>query len=317
MKRMNSESLFLKKLLNISGYINKQGNLSYTSNYKEKLLLGRVCLIHPNHVWSATREFQVHNPFDLIRVIKIQKKQIAPFEGYVFWDIESLSKNIVKVRFYAIPKLLLEKLHSEFRFVYPANINVNSESDLLRELNKPIESSRSKHFRFWRLLGLYIPKPQTEAKKPIISTVQSLTAAAVMTVLSFVFVSAYLVYKDNSLQAVIKANEEAVNEALGAQKQGVKSLEKLESLSQFLTMNKSALQSLQKLEIPTDSVTINRIELASEGATIYGYTSNSATEVMSSILKSDIVKSAKFTRPVGKNGQGEETFTIEVELHAG
>lgn len=303
--------LNLDKLFKVRGYINYKGNVKQVEEKHNNFELFPLYLVHPNHVWSAKREFQVQNPLDLYRVIKRQKKRIAPFEGKVYWKFGEFNKNFLSIYFYAVPASILDKLDDKYKFIVPAKVRVSKQPVFLNTPPVLVENSDKKR-NLLNLIGLYSPAKEKKRSKEILSPLKMLIAVFVISTLGVGGVSAALLIKHASVANKVDANKALVDEALSSQREGYRSIEKLSQLSTFFSNNRSALLALEQLNIPNENVIVNRIEVSAEGATIYGYTSQSATLVLSSVLTSEKVVSAKFTRPVGNNSKGEETFTIEV-----
>lgn len=303
--------LNLDKLFKVKGYVNHKGSVKKVEGSSTNLELIPIYLIHPNYVWSAKREFQVQNPLDLYRVITQQKKRIAPFEGKVYWEFGKFNKNFLSIYFYAVPASILDELDDKYKFIVPANVRASRSPVFLNAPPTKVENHVKKR-SLLNLIGFYSSAKNKKQSKEIISSLKMLIAVVVISVLGVGGISAALLVKHTSVINEVDANKALVDEALSIQREGYRSIEKLNQLSTFFSNNRSALLALEQLNIPNENVIVNRIEVSAEGATISGLTSQSATLVLSSLLTSEKVASAQFTRPVGNNSKGEETFTIEV-----
>ncbi|QBG35300.1 hypothetical protein [Litorilituus sediminis] len=312
---------YFNKLFSINNYFSISHHFTEENGFvaidkSKHKKFANICLVNRSCYWHAKKDYSNINLIELPKLIKAEIKQIAPFEGDIFWQIERLTIQGAIVHYYVIPNQIIDSIRPKCQFIFPES---NGSNSLLLSLNEGVSSEsvisaeQLGMKNIFSLCGLFIKKARDE--KVIVQklTNKMLFLLASISIVSFVLLSSvYLSLYQSYYQDATLANKSAVENALKVQREVKARYQSKKDFDEFIADNPNVLSLFSSLDLSGYTYEINKVHLHPKGVKITGTTSQSATDILARLIQESVVKEAKFSRPVSKNRAGDEVFVIEV-----
>ncbi|WP_448563810.1 hypothetical protein [Thalassotalea ganghwensis] len=299
----------------ISHYFTKEDGLVAIGE-RSKNKMANICLVKRNCYWHTKKDYSNINLIELPKLIQAEIKNVAPFEGEIFWQIEQLTLQSAIVHYYVVPKKLIEGIRPYCQFIFPES---NSDESLLSLLNEEVSTKYLNtkesigNNSVFSLSGLFIKKAKDEKIVVQKLTNKMLFLLSSVSILSFVLLSSvYLSVMQSYYQDATLANQSAVESALKVQREVKARYQSKQDFDTFIADNPNVLSLFSSLDLSGFTYELNRVHLHPKGVKITGTTSQSATDILAHLIQESVVKEAKFSRPVSKDRSGSEVFVIEV-----
>lgn len=311
----------IKNYFSLSHYYNEKDGLSTLAKKQSTARIANVCLVERDAYWHTQKAYSNVNAFELMKLIKVEIRHIAPFDGDVYWQLEKLSFDSAVVNYFVIPRNVVDVIKPSCQFIYPESINSQKNSLLLTNnsvskpqvLNESIEAVENSNI--FTLIGFFCKRVHKETTAIQKLTTKLLLMLSSISVGLFVLISsAYLSFMQSYYQSETASNVDAVNHALNVQKEIKSRFESKQEFDKFFVDNRNVLALFSQLDLQGQEYEITRVYLHPKGFKLTGTTKKSATDILALLIQSPLVSEAKFSRPVSKNRRGDEIFVIEVEF---
>jgi len=319
MKNIFKNLFSTKNFFSINYLYDAKEGLVKTDDSLKKQKIAQVCMVSRKDYWHAERSYKA-NLIDLPKIIMAEIKTIAPFEGRVFWQIKKLSTTESIINYAVIPQAYIDLISEQCQFIYPLNLDrkiltLGSENTSVSEgsIDKKTNENLVGEQSIWQLLGFFIVKKSGAIKQQQKLPTKYLVLSMLAVVALFTFASsAYLNFTQSHYEQAIFANKQAVEHALIVQREVKSQYQSKLEFEQFTTDNKNVLAILGSFNFDELDYVITQVHLHPKGVKLTGSSVTSATDLLTAIVNNVHVKEAKFSRPVTKNRQLEDDFTIEV-----